>query len=179
MEVLIQIVEKQWLGSFNQFQLLLMKDTLWNNTKQYVSMEAEVVQEVDQLQELKQPEMKDNRLLMILTQLGRTSVSPQIHKKLLAQLQNKNQQLQLKSNLLVLMCKLMISLKSKLKRKFTNIKNHQKASNTIEERIFITNTNLPIKAMLLSKALIAQTSAGRQTTANYKSTIKITAKNME
>jgi len=70
-------------------------------------------------------------------------------------------------------------LNSKLNHKFLNIKNHLKTSNTIAERIFITNTNLLTKAMLLSKASIAPTSAGKQTIANYKSTIKITAKNME
>ena len=89
MEVSIQIVEKQWLGSFNQFQLSQMKDTQWNNIKQFVSMEVEVVQEVLQLQELKHPKMKVDQPLMILMQQGKTSVSLQIHKKRL-KLLNKN-----------------------------------------------------------------------------------------
>ena len=44
MDALIQIVAKQWWDLSNPFHLLLEKDILWNNIKQFASMEVKMME---------------------------------------------------------------------------------------------------------------------------------------
>jgi len=69
-EASILIVGQQWLDSSNLFHLLQEKGILWNNIKQFVSMETKTMEAL-QVLKLKQVHLKDQPLTIQMQQ-GKT-----------------------------------------------------------------------------------------------------------